>query len=72
MLGMLVRRRHMPQSKVAPQYVKRACSWCRGEVLRGYKHREGFQKCLQCHRTSWWSWQAQFPELDKGEQGKLW
>ena len=37
-------------------------------MLRGYKHREGFQICYLCHRTSWWSWEAQFPE---GQQGKL-
>ena len=48
--------------------VKGGCPYCGGDVLRGYNHVEGFQKCYSCHRTSWWSWWAQFPEL---QQGKL-
>jgi hypothetical protein len=62
----------MPQGKVKAVIVKAACPWDGGDVLRGYKHLEGFQKCLQCHRTSWWSWEAQFPDLQEEKQEKLW
>ena len=50
-----------------PVVVKGACPYCGGDVSRGYKHREGFQKCYNCHRTSWWSWWDQFPELQQGK-----
>jgi hypothetical protein len=70
----LRRRLKVPQGKIAPVIVKAACPYCRGDVSRGYKHAEGFQKCLSltCHRTSWWSWAAQFPELQVKAQEKLW
>jgi len=42
----------MPR-KVTALYVVGACGWCPGDVLRGYKGRARYQKCLACHRVSY-------------------
>jgi len=39
--------------KCAALYVYGACGWCGGDVLRGYKGRPRYQKCLLCHRVSY-------------------
>ena len=39
--------------KCAAIYVYAACGWCAGDVLKGYKGRARYQKCLRCHRVSY-------------------
>lgn len=39
--------------KVKPVMVDGACGWCKGRVLRNYKNKRGYQKCLECGRVSW-------------------
>ena len=40
-------------SDVPATFVDHACRYCDGRVLRGYKHRRGYQKCLRCSRVSY-------------------
>lgn len=41
------------RNRVKAEFVDGACGWCQGRVLRGYKGKRGYQKCLRCHRVSW-------------------
>jgi len=66
----------MAGARVLPTDIEKACPYCQGKVLRGYKHRAEFQKCYQCHRVSWQEQKVGImpPAMSysKPQQGKLW